>query len=216
VSDSERENPYLIKLRRLWKGTLYICVVALFVAVVVTTLVLLGWQSSLLALGLLALSQVFRYVASEVDRIGWVLRLQSDDENQGQSTTRLRRALLVLLIILVQLPNIALVAFVIYEDVGIDWSFAYFVTLVVIEILFQEIRRVNQSVAYREASYGLPDRSPLMVGAHDGLKHESRDAILVDRLDRLEKLVDEGKISRKSFEKARDRYWVRHVMESRE
>ncbi len=216
MSDTERENPYLIKLRRLWKGTLYICVVALFVAVVVTTLVLLGWQSSLLALGLLALSQVFRYVASEVDRIGWVLRLQNDSENQEQSTTRLRRTLLVLLIILVQLPNFALLVYVVYGDVGLYWSLAYFATLSVIEILFQEIRRVNRRVAYREASYGLPDRSPLNVGPHEGSKHESQDAILLDRLDRLEKLVDEGKISRKSFEKARDKYWVRHVMESRE
>ena len=41
------------------------------------------------------------------------------------------------------------------------------------------------------------------------------DAMLTDRLDRLEQLVDERKITRKAYEKARDKYWIRHVMDKK-
>ena len=215
MSDTESDSPYLTKLRRLWKGTLYIGIVALYIAVVVVTLVLIGWQAGLLAVGLVALSQVFRYVASEVDRIGWVIRSQNDDEREIGGTTKLRRRLFALLTLLVQFPNIALVVYV-YTNIGLPWSVVLLIALMAVELLFQEIRRVNQKVAYREASYGFQDRSLLTPGQQGVGSQEGRDVTLTDRLARLEKLADEGKISRRGYEKARDKYWIRHVMESRD
>ncbi|MCY4129817.1 MAG: hypothetical protein OXG15_11355 [Gammaproteobacteria bacterium] len=215
MSDTESDSPYITKLRRLWKGTLYIGIAALYIVVIVATLVLIGWQAGLLAVGLVALSQVFRYVASEVDRIGWVIRSQNDDEQEIGGTTKLRRRLFALLTLLVQFPNIALVVYV-YTNIGLTWSVVLLIALMAVELLFQEIRRVNQKVAYREASYGFQDRSLLTTGQQGVGSQEGRDVTLTDRLDRLEKLVDEGKISRKGYEKARDKYWIRHVMESRE
>ncbi len=221
MSDAPSENRYLIKLRRLWKGTLYIGIVALYVAVAVGALLLIGWQAGLLILGLVALSQLFRYVASEVDRIGWLLQTENlddtqlnPDEHESRRTNKLRRNLLGLLALLVQLPNIALVVYV-FGSIGMLWSVACFSALVVVELMFQEIRRVNRKVAYREASYGFQDRSLLTPGHHE-INREGQVASLEDRLEELEALVDEGKISRASYEKARDKYWIRHVMETRE
>lgn len=215
MSDSESESPYLTKLRRLWKGTLYIGIAAIYIVVVVLILILIDWQAGLLAVGLVGLSQVFRYIASEVDRIGWVIRSQTDDEQEIGSTITLRRRLFGLLTLLVQLPNIALVIYI-YTNIGLTWGVAFLFALIAVELLFQEIRRVNRKVAYREASYGFQDRSLLAASHRSGGPDEGRDATLTDRLDRLEELVDEGKISRRGYEKARDKYWIRHVMESRE
>lgn len=215
MSDTESDRPYLTKLRRLWKGTLYIGIAALYIAVVVVTLVLIGWQAGLLAVGLVALSQVFRYIASEVDRIGWVIRGQNNGDPETSSTIKLKRRLFALLTLLVQMPNIALVVYI-YTNIELTWSMAFLVALIAVELLFQEIRRINRKVAYREASYGFQDRSLLVAGHQAGGTNEAHDATLTDRLDRLEELVDQGKISRKGFEKARDKYWIRHVMESRE
>ena len=215
MSASESESQYLTKLRRLWKGTLYIGIVASYIAILVATVLLVGWQAGLLALGLLALSQLFRYIASEVDRIGWVIRDQHDPEQQAERTTSLKRRLFALLTFLVQLPNVTLVVYL-YMKIGVPWSAVLLVALIVIELMYQEIRRVNRQVAYREASYGFQERSMLASGHQGTATHEGHDATLTDRLDRLEQLVDEGKITRKAYEKARDKYWIRHVMEKRE
>ncbi len=215
MSDNESESQYLTKLRRLWKGTLYIGIVAAYIAILVATVLLVGWQAGLLALGLLALSQLFRYIASEVDRIGWVIRDQHDPEQQAEGTTSLKRRLFALLIFLVQLPNVTFVVYI-YMNIGIPWSAALIVALIAIELLYQEIKRVNRKVAYRDASYGFQER-PMLASGHGGTTtREGQDATLTDRLNRLEQLVDEGKITRKAYEKARDKYWIRHVMEKRE
>ena len=221
MSNADSESQYLIRLRRLWKGTLYIGIVAFYITVVVGSLVLINWQAGLFALGLVGLSQLFRYVASEVDRIGWLLQTQNTeddgsrlDEDQDLSTNKLRRNLFRLLALLVQLPNIALIIYV-YGNVGMLWSVACVAALALIELMYQEIRRVNRKVAYREASYGFQDRA-MFTSDQTGGTREGQDAALKDRLERLEQLVDEGKISRKGYEKARDRYWIRHVMEAKD
>lgn len=214
MSDNEIDSPYLTKLRRLWKGTLFIGIAALYIAVVVAMIVLTGWQAGLLAVGLVALSQVFRYIASEVDRIGWILRSQDDAAEQASSMTKLRQRLFTLLALLVQFPNIALVIFV-YTNISLSWGATSLAALIVVEVLFQEIRRINRKVAYREASYGFQDRSLLTAGHREGEANDGQDETLKDRLERLEVLVEEGKISRESYEKARDKYWIRHVMKSR-
>ena len=123
MSDSESDIPYLTKLRRLWKGTLYIGIAALYIVVVVLTLILIDWQAGLLAVGLVGLSQVLRYIASEVDRIGWVIRSQNDDEQEIGNAITLRRRLFGLLTLLVQLPNIALVIYI-YTNIGLNWGVA--------------------------------------------------------------------------------------------
>ena len=212
MENETAENTYLIKLRRLWKGTLYIGIVALVIAIIVAVFLVIGWQASLLAIALIALSQLFRYIASEVDRIGWVLRTANHDEAESRATTRLRRTLLLLLILLVQLPVVGLFLFVAMRETMV-WSVSMLVALIFIELMFQEIRRVNRQVAYRDASYGLDERPPLVPGHANNDLNERKDVALQDKLDRLERMMEEGLISRKAFEKACDKYRVRAVME---
>ena len=50
-TDTESENQYLTKLRRLWKGTLYIGIVASYIGILVETVLLAGWQSRLTSVG---------------------------------------------------------------------------------------------------------------------------------------------------------------------
>lgn len=215
MNDAENKSQYLTKLRRLWKGTLYVGIVAVYVGILVASLVVVGWKTALLVLGLIGLSQLFRYIASEVDRIGWVIRGQDESDTDVDSTTSLKRRLFGLLTLLVQLPVVALVIHV-YMSVGEVWSAALLLALIVVELLFQEIRRINRKVAYREASYGFQDRSLLEASHQHSSLDQGSDEVLTERLERLEKLAAEGKISKRGFEKARDKYWIRHVMDSRE
>ena len=62
-----------LRLRRLWTGTLYIGVFAVYTLLLGLLLVFYGWRPALLSLFLIGLIQLFRYVADDVDRIGWLL-----------------------------------------------------------------------------------------------------------------------------------------------
>ena len=124
----------------------------------------------------------------------------------------MRRLLISLLVVLVQAPNIAIVVLA-YVQVEVFWFIVCVGLVVAAELLFLEVRRVNRQVAYREASYGRHE--PFAPGAPVGAQssHDRASAALQDRLDALEQLAKEGKISSRAYENARDSYWVRHIME---
>ena len=83
--------------------------------------------------------------------------------------------------------------------------------LVLIEVLYSRIRSVNRRVEFEEASYGLKDRGPLTRGP-DAMR-ASNQARLDRKLEELEALREQGLISRKSYEKARDKHRIRSVIE---
>ena len=200
----------LVRLRRLWKGTLYIAVASIYVGLVSVSFFGLNWQASLLTLGLIALSQIFRFVADEVDRIGWVL--QSEDvESASMQASRYRRWLLLLLVVLIQLPNLALIWFI-YESSFVSDAILFLILILFAEVLFLEVRRVNRVIAFREPSYGR-NFGILQGGSKESDPVEpGRDEDLESRLRVLEKLASDGRISHQAYEKARDKYWVRRVM----
>ena len=68
--DAER---FALRLRRLWIGTLYIGIFAIYLLILGLLVVYYGWRPALLSLFLVGLIQLFRYVAFDVDRIGWQL-----------------------------------------------------------------------------------------------------------------------------------------------
>lgn len=215
MSESAEHARYLIKLRLLWKGTLYITIATLYVAIIVGFFVLVDWRWSLLIVGFLTVSQLLRYVANEVDRIGWVLRESQEDPTGLAATKRFRAFLFVLLAVLVQVPNVGVFLSAYFVETSSVASYVL-LALVFAEILFLEIRRMNRKVAFRQASYGAGEdalaASGLVPNVSDSLKDEELD----DRLARLKELVDQGKISPKAYEKARDKYWVRRVMQSKD
>ena len=179
-------------------------------------LVLHGWKTALLALFFVVVGQFFRHIASEADRIGWSLDAERDQavpETQADSDTRsYQRRMLWLFASLAQVPNVALVvqAFLLssLEPAGIVAG-----SLLLIELLYLSVRRLNRQTAFREASYGFRERSPLTDGPTPiDASREHREAEVERKLAELQKMAEEGRISEKAYEKARDRHRVRVVM----
>lgn len=215
--DSDKVNApniLLVRLRRLWKGTLYIAVAAIYVGLISATFFGLNWKASLFLFGLIVLSQIFRFIADEVDRIGWVIASESSGDNDAQSASRYRRWLLLLLVLLIQSPNVALVVFI-YQSWTTIAGHVFLALIIVAELLFLEVRHINRSVAFREAIYGSP--LGVLTGTQPSNEPVDRgkDQELEERLRVLEKLASDGKISHQAYEKARDKYWVRRVMDAK-
>ena len=198
------ESTAHVKLQRLWKGTMFVGIGGGYVLLVAMLFVYHGWRAALLALFLIGVSQFFRYIANDVDRIGW----RMSNEAAGETTKRYQKRMLVALAGLVQALNLALI-YQAYHLGDLRWMLPMLVGLVLIETLYARIRSVNRRVEFEEASYGFTDRSPLTRGA----MRASNQARLDRKLEELKALADEGLISRKAYEKARDRHRIRSVMD---
>ncbi len=66
-------NDITLKLRKLWKGTIYIGITGIYVLLLGMVLVFTGLSPTLLTFFLIALIQLFRCIAGDVDRLGWVM-----------------------------------------------------------------------------------------------------------------------------------------------
>ena len=89
-------------------GTLYIGIFAVYALFLGLLLVYYGWRPALLSLFLIGLIQLFRYVAEDVDRIGWRLS-QENIEGEKEGIIRHRNKLRYLLLTLMLLLNLGLV-----------------------------------------------------------------------------------------------------------
>ena len=203
------ENSAHIKLQRLWKGTLFVGIGGGYVLLVAMLFIYQGWRAALLALFVIGVAQFFRYIANDVDRIGWRMSNESD-ESVGETTKRYQRRMLLTQAGLVQALNLALI-YQAYHLGDLRWMLPTLVGLALIELLYSRIRSVNRRIEFEEASYGFKDRGPLSGGP--GAAGASNRAALDRKLDQLRALADEGQISTKAYEKARDRHRVRSVME---
>ncbi|MCY4057283.1 MAG: hypothetical protein OXG44_04700, partial [Gammaproteobacteria bacterium] len=98
-----------------------------------------------------------------------------------------------------------------YHLGDLRWMLPILIGVVLIEVLYSRIRSVNRRVEFEEASYGFKDRGPLTRGPE--AMQASNQARLDRRLEELKTLADEGLISRKAYEKARDKHRIRSVMD---
>ena len=203
------ESTAEIKLQRLWKGTLFVGIGGGYVLLVALLFVYHGWRPALLALFLVGVCQFFRYIANDVDRIGWRMSNELGD-SAGETTKRYQRRMLFALAGLVQALNLALI-YQAYHLGGLRWMLPILIGLVLIEVLYSRIRSVNRRIEFEEASYGFKDRGPLTRGPE--AMRASNQARLDRKLDELKTLADEGLISRKAYEKARDKHRIRSVMD---
>ena len=203
------ESTAEIKLQRLWKGTLFVGIGGGYVLLVALLFVYHGWRPALLALFLVGVCQFFRYIANDVDRIGWRMSNEPGD-SAGETTKRYQRRMLFALAGLVQALNLALI-YQAYHLGGLRWMLPMLVGLVLIEVLYSRIRSVNRRIEFEEASYGFKDRDPLTRGPE--AMRASNQARLDRKLDELKTLADEGLISRKAYEKARDKHRIQSVMD---
>ena len=203
-----------LRLLRLGKGALFVGIAAGYILLLALTLILHGWKPGLLAMFFVVVGQFFRHIASEADRIGWRL-----DGNRTEApaeadidTRAYQRRMLWLFASLAQLPNVALVAQAAFLS-GLDWGGAVAGALLLIELLYLTVRRLNRRTAFREASYGFRDRGPLTGDtAPIDASRERQEAEVERKLAELLKLAEDGHISHKAYEKARDRHRVRLVM----
>ena len=213
MSTTPPESEIRLRLQRLWKGTLFVGVGGAYIALLAGALILFGWQAALLAVFLVLLGQCFRYIANDIDRLGWAMGRDGPSKVEGSAATRRDQTrLLWILGILVLAPSAALIVQAQYLGSG-RVALVVGVTLAFVEALYMAIRRVNRRTAFQEASYGLRDRSLFSRGPDNMRALERTRAERVERqLEQLEAMADDGRISRRAYEKARDKLRVELVM----
>lgn len=213
MSTAPPDSEIRLRLQRLWKGTLFVGVGGAYIALLAAALILFGWQAALLAVFLVLLGQCFRYIANDIDRLGWAMGRDGPSKVEGSAATRRDQTrLLWILGILVLAPSAALIVQAQFLGGG-RVALVVGVTLVFVEGLYMAIRRVNRRTAFQEASYGLRDRSLFSRGPDNMRALERTRAERVERqLEQLEAMADDGRISRRAYEKARDKLRVDLVM----
>ena len=213
MSTATPDSEIRLRLQRLWKGTLFVGVGGAYIALLAGALILFGWKAALLAVFLVLLGQCFRYIANDIDRIGWAMARDEESKAEGSAATkRDQTRLLWLLGILVLAPSAALIVQAQYLGGG-RVALVVGVTLAFVEALYVAIRRVNRRTAFREASYGLRDRSLFSRGPEDmRALSRTREARVERQLAQLEAMADDGRISRRAYEKACDKLRVELVL----
>ena len=204
------------KLRRLWKGTLYTGIIGAYIFLLGMFFVHEGWQSALLVLFLICLAQLFRYIANDVDRLGWLMNEMNISEEQSE-VKQYQSKMFLLSFSLIQFSNIA----IIYKTHSISTAYLIFVGIgiLIIEVTFRQIRNVNQSIDYETASYGIKDSGPITDGpAMQGAKGEKEKSLesINEKIDKkiakLREMAEQGDISQKAYENVRDRELVNRIM----
>ena len=213
MSTTTPDSEIRLRLQRLWKGTLFVGVGGAYIALLAGALILFGWKAALLAVFLVLLGQCFRYIANDIDRLGWAMARDGESKVEGSAATRRDQTrLLWLLGILMLAPSAALVVQAQYLGGG-RVALVVGITLAFVEALYVAIRRVNRRTAFQEASYGLRDKSLFSRGPEDmRALSRTREARVERQLDQLEAMADDGRISRRAYEKACDKLRVELVL----
>ncbi|MEM7363802.1 MAG: hypothetical protein AAF525_07240 [Pseudomonadota bacterium] len=191
-------------LLRLIKGTLLVSIAVLYVAIVILQFYFTTWIDALIVLCFVLAGQFFRYIAGDVDRVGWQLnQMESDDAD----TSQLQYRLIWVVLLVIHGLNVGVLMYV-WSTLG-AMAIAVLAGLVAIEGCYLAIRSVNRRMGFNQASYGLPEHVELARSQEDIAARE-----LAGKLATLKQMADDGEISVKAYEKARDRYTVRHVMKT--
>lgn len=204
----------LLKLQRLWKGTLYVGAIACWLSLLAGALALGGWQALVAVVCVIGIGQFFRYLANDVDRIGWALSVKTPG-GRAEPAARYRKRIGRVLFVLLQCTNAALAALA-YAYGGWVWAAAAVGVLIVAEFLYARIRAVNRQVQFEQASYGFRDRDPLVDGADllnpDDYREHPPLPSLDEKLATLREMAERGEISQAAYENVRDAKLVERVM----
>ena len=191
-----------LRLRRLWMGTLYIGVLAVYTILLGLLLVYYGWRPALLSLFLIGLIQSFRYVADDVDRIGWLLS-QGNVEGEHEGIIEHRQKLRHLLLTVILLLNLTVVCQV-YSVSRWPQALVLLSGLIAVETMFRQIRATNRHIDYQSPSYGIKPPGPMPAG-----RESSR---LEEKLAQLKEMAERREISQKAYGTVRDRELIKRVM----
>ena len=235
---------YETRLRRLLKGILYVLITGLYVAVVLAVFFGTGWKAAILTILLIAFSLALRFVGDEIYRIGKMIGGGVDSETAHESAQSLKTRFYIFCVVLVHVIALGLLGqiYVVAPDLSaffnsavdyyfasnepvtvsstdeaasrMTWVLVVLLDLVSVEMGFIWIRKINESIAYRTASYGNREGDPFGITPSDpSVQRRIKEERLENRITELSQMVEEGKISREVFEKQRDKYRIRHVME---
>ena len=210
MAERSIEETTRLRLRRLAKGALLVGITAGYALLLGLTLVLFGWRPALLAVFFVLTGQCFRHIAHEADRMG----LGLPDATADAAALRARGYhghMLRLFMVLTQLPNVGLAvqAFVL---AGAGWGAAATGGLLIIEVLYVLVRRLNRRTAYEQASFGFREPGPVRNAVALDAAREAGAAEVERRLEELYVMVEDGRVSYDAYKKACDRYRVRAVM----
>ena len=231
MATTPNDSEVRTRLLRLKKGALLVGVGGAYVGLLAGGLVVYGWRQALLAAFLIVLGQCFRYIAHDIDRLGWAMERaastgedgtenRTEDRTEDRKKNRYEAAtshgqtrMLAILGMLAILPSVA-ISVQAYLVGGIEPTAIAVVALALVEVLYRGIRRVNRQTAFRDASYGFRDKGIFGHGP-DAIRAlaETKSARVEQQLARLKAMADDGRISKRAYEKARDKYRVGLVME---
>ena len=237
MAKEETADSIVLKLRTLWKGTLYIAILALYATLLVMLFLNSGWRAALLGFALLMLAQMFRRISSDVDRLAWVM---DSNEVKGEQTRarKYQSRMFWLLYSLVQVCNIAIV-YQVYKLFGSRWASYVVAGLILVELIFRVIRSVDRTTDYEVASYGIADSGPLSTGPeHQAALRKPQKTVDPQpipvpepkrklpvqaasigkretserKLAILKQMAERGEISQTAYEHMRDRERITQVM----
>lgn len=214
VSQASRNDSFSL-MKRLWKGALHVLAVAGYISLIIGMLVIGSWLAGFVTLGLILLAQSLRYIASAMDRIAYSVskRNQSEESPQNSQVSPIFSAIFVW--ILIQGCNAAIALYALNLE-GSQSLVRVLAVLVFIEATYLGLRFVNRRSSYEPASFGIADRNVLRTGPvpYENLSERERERI-ERSLQRLKEMADRGDISERAYLRARDKYLVRYVMESK-
>ncbi len=104
-----------------------------------------GFLGALLTTFLISVVQLFRYIAGDVDRLGWVMtgkNIADTVTGQGESTQKYQSRMLKL----IQTANLAIV-YQCYVTSSAMWAGIAFVAFVAVELMFKQIRKTSHDLA---------------------------------------------------------------------
>jgi hypothetical protein len=215
ITKEKSTNDIALKLRKLWKGTIYIGISGIYILLLGMVLMFVGLKAALLTFFLIALVQLFRYVAGDVDRLGWVME-NKEISGAREDTRKYQSKMLLLLFSLIQISNL-LIIYQIYVISTEMWALIAFFSILAVELMFRQIRGLNHEIDYELASYGIKDRNPISSGANSPNIHEANSAEVKDTLDKkleaLKSMVEHGEITKKAYEEVRDRELIKRIMD---
>jgi hypothetical protein len=209
------QNDSLKLIKRLWKGALHVLAVASYISLIIGMLVIGSWLAAFVTLGLVLLAQSLRYIASAMDRIAHSISLRKQRGEDATGSLVLPTLSAITVWILIQGCNAAITLYA-FNLSGTESFVRVLVVLVFIEATYLGLRIVNRRIAYEPASFGIADRNVLRTGPvpYEKLAGKEKERI-EGNLQRLKKMADTGDISEQAYLRARDKYLVRLVMESR-
>ena len=215
-SPSIDANQLLVKLRRLLKGTLFVVISGIYTSLAAVLFLNHGWRTLLLAVFLLAIGQLLRYVLNDVDHVGWLLRTK-DVRGSTCQAKRYQGVFLWLLFASIQVLNLGVVWHV-YQISVSEVTASVLAGLIGVELIYGCIRTINRRIEFGPTSYGYSEGAIVPTSPNRSTPEnygQSEEWRAIDqKLEVLRKMAEQGEISKDAYDRVRDDQLIRRVLQN--